>query len=77
MSGCVYRMTRHVFMYLDMSRHIFVILMVFSIAPLHSLGHNNKKIGENYIFRHVMPLLPALLSYDANRIINDITLLIR
>ena len=48
-----------------MSEHIFVMSMVLSMAPLHSLDHNDQNNVKN-----VMPLVPALLSCDANCIIN-------
>ena len=45
MSRCVITMNRYGFMCLDMSkqcmsRYIFMIPMVLSMAPLHSLGYN-------------------------------------
>ena len=48
----------------DMSKQcldISVIIIVLSIAPLHSLGNNDQNEVKCDFFRHVMPLLPALL----------------
>ena len=56
-------------MYLDMSkksRHIFVMPMALSIAPLHSLNHNDQNNMKHGVFSYVMQLVPALLSCDAN-----------
>ena len=57
---------------LDMSKwclDISVMPMVLSMEPLHSLGHNDQ-MTWNMTFSHVMPLVPIVLSCDANCIIN-------
>ena len=70
-------MKRHVFMYLDLSRHFLVILIVLSITPFHPLGHNDQNEVKHDFFSHVMPLFSALLSYDENRIINGTNFFMR
>ena len=60
--------------YLDMSRHILGMAMVLSMAPLHSLGHNDQNDVKHYFFSHVMPLVPALLSCGAKCITSGIIL---
>ena len=66
MSSCVYIMTRHVFIYLDMFTHIFVIPMVLSMAPLHLLGHSDESEVKHPLFSHLVQLLSALPSCDEN-----------
>ena len=44
-----------------MSRHIFVIPMVFSMSPLHTLGNSDQNEVKHDVFIHVMPLVTALL----------------
>ena len=63
--------------WLDMSRHIFVMPMVFSMAPLHSLGPNDQNEVKHDFFRYLVPLVPALLACDTNWIIKDIISFIR
>ena len=58
-------MTRHVFMYLQMSRHIFVIPIVLSMAPLHSLSHNDQNKVKHDVFSTVIPFVPEV-PCDAN-----------
>ena len=75
-------MNRHVFMYLHMSEQcldmskqcldISVMPMVLSMAPLHSLGHNDQNEVKHDFFNHVVPIEPTLLSCGANCIINGI-----
>ena len=65
---CLY-VSRCILIFLNtvtMSRHNFVMLMVLSMTPLHSLGHNNHSEVKHHFFSHVMPLVPALLSCDDN-----------
>ena len=68
MSGHVY-VSKHV---LTISRPIFMMPMVLSMAILHSLGHNDQNDMKHLLFSQLIPLLPALLSKDANCIINGI-----
>ena len=44
---------------------------LLSVAPLHSLGHNDQNEVTQDFFTHMMPLAPALLSCDANCFINS------
>ena len=87
MSICVLTMTRHAFIYIDMSRqchdmfkqcpgHINVMPMVLSMVPLHLLGCNDISEVKHDFFRHVIPIVLALLPCDANCIINGIILFI-
>ena len=55
-----------------MTRHVFVMSMVLSMAPLHSLPQNHQNEVEHDFDSHVIPFEPALLSCDANCIINFI-----
>ena len=74
-------------MYLDMFRQcltiskqcldIFVMPTMFSMAPLHLLGHNDQNKVKHDIFSHVMPLVPVLLSCEGTCIISGVTLFIR
>ena len=59
MSMCVYTMTRHIFMYQYMSkqhldRHIFMMPVLLSTVPLHSLGHNDQNEVKHDFFSYVM-----------------------
>ena len=38
--------------------------MVLSVAPLHSLGHNDQTEVKHDVFSHLIPLVPTLLSFD-------------
>ena len=48
-----------------MSWHTFVMLMVLSMSPFHSLCHNDQTEVIYDFFSHVRPVVPALLSCDA------------
>ena len=54
-----------------MSRNIFVIPKMLSVAALNSLGHNDKNKVKHDFFNHVMPLESALLSCDASCIVSS------
>ena len=54
-----------------MSRHIFVMPMVLSLASLLALGQGDQNEVKHNVFSHMMPLIIALLSCVANCIIND------
>ena len=88
MSIYVYTMTRPVFYVFrhvstmswhvwTMSRHISLWCQLLSMVPLHSLGNNDQNKVKHDFFNHVMPLVTALLSCDANCIINGTILFIR
>ena len=51
--------------------------MVLSMAPLHSLCHNDQNEVKHDFVSHVMPLVPGLLSCDAKCISNGIILFTR
>ena len=64
-------------MYLDMSKQCldtFVMPMVLSVASLHSLGNKYQNEMKHDFLSHLIHLLIALLSHDANSIINGIIL---
>ena len=56
--------------YQTLFTHSFVMPMMLSMAPLHSLGHSHQNEVKHDFFSPVIPLAEALLLGDANCIIN-------
>ena len=52
---------------------IGIMLIVLSMAPLHSLGQDDENEVQHNLSVHVMPLALASVSNDANSIINGTT----
>ena len=52
------------------SRDIYNILMASSIATLHSLGQDDWKDLQHYIFGHVTPLALASASHNKDSLVN-------
>ena len=57
--------------------HHQLMMTVSSMESLHFLGKHDQIWGAKLLFCYVIPLVPQLASYDANRIIRGTTAILR